>query len=144
MALEASQVRRLVMGRLAEVKRVAGIRREKIAAAERDYAVFLSTAATPTFTLVAQILASENYPFRVTTPGEGVRLTSDRSPRTYVDLRLDTSGPEPLVVAEVSRERGHRVLVDDRPVGTGQPIAALTEQDVVTLLVSTIGELVER
>jgi len=144
MALEASQVRRLVMGRLAEVKRVAGIRREKIAAAESEYAVFLSAAAIPTFTLVAQILASENYPFRVTTPGEGVRLASDRSPRTYVDLRLDTSGPEPLVVAEVSRERGHRVLVDDRPVGAGRAIAALTEQDVVALLVSTIGELVER
>ena len=144
MALEASQVRRLVVGRLAEVKRVAGIRREKIAAAERDYAVFLSTAATPAFTLVAQILASENYPFRVTTPGEGVRLTSDRSPRTYVDLRLDTSGPEPVVVAEVSRERGHRVLVDDRPVGAGQAIATLTEQDAVSLLVSTIAELVER
>ena len=140
MALEASQVRRLVMGRLAEVKRGAGIRREKIAAAERDYAVFLSTAATPAFTLVAQILASENFPFRVTTPGEGVRLTSDRSPRTYVDLRLHTSGPEPLVVAEVSRERGHRVLVDDRPVGAGPAIATLTDRDVITLLVSKIGE----
>jgi hypothetical protein len=135
MALEASHVRRLVIGRLADVKRVAGIRREKIAVAERDYATFLSTAATPAFTLVAQILTSENYPFRVTTPGEGVRLTSERSPRTYVDLRLDTSGSDPLVVAEVSRERGHRVLVDDRPVGAGQAIANL---------VSTIAELVER
>jgi hypothetical protein len=144
MALEASHVRRLVVGRLAEVKRVAGIRREKIAAAERDYATFLSTAATPAFTLVAQILASENYPFRVTTPGEGVRLISDRSPRTYVDVRLDTSGPEPLVVAEVSRERGHRVLVDDRPVGAGQAIGALTDQDVIAMLVATIAELVER
>jgi hypothetical protein len=144
MALEASQVRKLVVGRLAEVKRAAGRRREKIAAAERDYAVFLSTAATPAFMLVAQVLASENYPFRVTTPGDGVRLTSDRSPRSYVDLRLDTSGPDPLVVAEVSRERGHRVLVDDRPLGAGQAIATLTDQDVVTLLVSAIGELVER
>jgi hypothetical protein len=34
--------------------------------------------------------------------------------------------------------------VDDRLVGAGRAIAALTEQDVVTLLVSTIGELVER
>lgn len=144
MALEISHVRRLVMARLGDVKRAAAARRERVAAAEGDYAVFLPSVATPVFTVVAQVLTSEGYAYRVTTPGGGVRLASDRSPRTYVDLRLDTSGQEPVVVAEVSRERGHRVLVDDRPVGTGQDIGALTEQDVVAMLVGALGDLIER
>lgn len=144
MAPDVSQVRRLVVARLADVKRAAAARRDRIAAAERDFAAFLPSVATPVFNLVAQILSSEGYPFRVTTPGAGVRLTSERSPRTYVDLRLDTSGQQPVVVAEVSRERGHRVLVDDRPVGEGQAISVLTEPDVTAVLVEAVGDLVER
>jgi hypothetical protein len=144
MALDVSQVRKLVLNRLADVKRVAAARRERITAAERDYAVFLSTIATPVFALVAQILSAENIPYRVTTPGNGVRLTSERSTRTYLDLRLDTSAQEPTVIAELSRERGHRVLVDDRPLGAGRAIASLTEDDVAEFVASAVGELVER
>lgn len=144
MALEASSVRKLVVGRLAEIKRAAAVRREKAAAAERDYAVFLSAAATPAFTLVAQVLSAENHPFRVTTPGGGIRMSAERSPRTYLDLRLDTSGSEPIIVGEVSRERGHRVLVDDRPLAPGRAIADLTDQDVVEFLTDAVGDLVDR
>lgn len=144
MALEVSSVRRLVAGRLADLRRAAALRRERAAVAERDYAGFLAEAATPAFTLVAQVLSAENHPFRVTTPGGGVRMASDRSPRTYVDLRLDTSASDPMVVAEVSRERGHRVLVDDRPLAPGRAIGSLTDQDVVEFLVAAIGDLIER
>ena len=126
------------------MKRNAASRRETIAAAERDYTTFLPEVAVPVVTLVAQVLASEGHPFRVTTPASGVRLASDRSPRTYVDVRLDTSGASPAVVAEVSRERGHRVLVDDRVVGEARPVSELTEQDVLDVLLASIPDLVER
>ncbi len=144
MAPEVSQVRRLVLAKLAEVKKAAAARRDRVATAEREFAAFLPGVATPVFNLVAQILSAEGYAFRVTTPGAGVRLTTDRSARTYVDLRLDTSGPSPVVVLEVSRERGHRVLVDDRPIGDGRDIAALTDADVTAALVEALGDLVER
>jgi hypothetical protein len=144
MAIDVSHVRRLVQSRLAEIKRTAATRRERIAAAEHHYAAFLASVATPVVTAVAQTLSAEGHPYRVITPGGSVRMTSDRSPRTYLDLRLDTSGQEPVVVAEVSRERGHRVLVDDRPIGAGQDVSALTEEDVLSVIVGAIGDLVER
>lgn len=144
MAPEVSQIRRLVLAKLTEVKRAAAARRDRSAAAEREFAAFLPGVATPVFNTVAQILSAEGYAFRVTTPGAGVRLTSERSARSYADLRLDTSGPSPVVVLEVSRERGHRVLVDDRPVGDGREIATLTDADVTAALVEALGDLVER
>ncbi len=144
MPLEPSAVRKLIVTRLNELKRTAAARRERAATAEREYAVFLPSVAVPAFTLVAQVLSAEGYPHRVTTPGSGVRMASDRSPRTYVDLRLDTSGPVPGVVAEVSRERGHRVLMDDRPLCEGRAIASLTDEDVVQFLAGIVGDLVEK
>lgn len=144
MALEVSQVRKLVQNRLADVKRAAAARRERIMAAERDYAVFLPSVAVPVLTLVSQVLTAEGYPYRVTTPGGGVRMTSERSARTHLDLRLDTSTPDPVVTCELSRERGHRVLVDDRPLGAGRAISTLTEDDVVEFVLGTVAELVER
>jgi hypothetical protein len=144
MALEVSQVRKLVQNRLAEVKRAAAARRERATAAERDYAVFLPSVAVPVVTLVSQILTAEGYPYRVTTPGGGVRMTSDRSARTYLDVRLDTSGAEPVVTCEISRERGHRVLVDDHPFAPGKAIASLTDADLVEFLLDLVADLVER
>ena len=144
MALEVSQVRRLVQGRLAELKRTGAARRERTAAAEREFSVFLPAVATPAFNAVAQALSAEGYPYRVTTPGGGIRLVSERSSRTYVDLRLDTSGQEPALIAEMSRERGHRVLVDERPLAPGRAVATVTDEDVVQLLVEVVGDLVER
>ncbi|MDO8836487.1 MAG: hypothetical protein Q7V01_12875 [Vicinamibacterales bacterium] len=144
MAVEVSHIRRLVQGRLAEVKRVAAARRERIALAEREFAVFLPSMALPVFNAIAQALSAEGHPYRVTTPGGGVRMGSERSARNFVDLRLDTSTAEPNVVVEFSRERGHRVLVDERVLGSGKPVSALTEEDVVEFLVNAVGELVER
>jgi len=144
MALEVSQVRKLVQGRLAELKRNAAARRERTAAAEREYATFLQAVAEPVFNAVAQALSAEGHPFRVTTPGGGIRLVSERAQRTYVDVRLDTSGPEPALLAEVSRERGHRVLVDERPLAPERRVGAVTDEDVAQLLVAAVGDLVER
>lgn len=144
MPLELSQIRKLVQNRLHELKRIAAARRERGTVAEREYAAFLPAVATPAFTAVAQALSAEGHTYRVTTPGGGVRLASERSPRTYIDLRLDTSGPDPVVMAEISRERGHRVLVDDRPLGAGRAIASLTDEDVVSLLVDVLGDVIER
>jgi hypothetical protein len=145
MALEVSQVRKLVQNRLADVKNAAAVRRELVAAAEREYALFLPSVATPVFNAVAQALSAEGYPYRVTSPGSGLRMTAERSSRTYLDLRLDTSTQIPSVVIEVSRERGHRVLVDERPLGaSGRTVGSLTDEDVAAGLVAAISDLIDR
>ena len=144
MPLEVVQIRRRVQVRLADVKRAAAARREKADTAGRVYETFLANVATPTVSAVAQSLSAEGYPYRVTTPGDTVRMTSDRSSRTYVEIRLDTAGSVPQVVAEVGRERGSRVLADERPVAEGTPIDAITDEQVLAVLLEMMAELIER
>jgi hypothetical protein len=144
MPLELDQIRRRVQMRLADMKRAAPARRERVAAAERAYETFLSEVAIPTMTVVAQSLSAESYLYRVTTPRGAVRLMSERSTRTYVEVRLDTAGPVPQVVAEVGRERGSRVLTDDRPIGEGLPVESITDEHVLTVVLEALGDLIER
>ena len=144
MAMELVQIRRRVQARLTDIKRAAAERRDAAAAAERAYEAWLPGVATPTFSAVAQSLAAEGYPYRVTTPGRAVRLSSDRSNRTYIELRLDTAGAAPQLVAEVGRERGSRVLADERVVCAGTPIEAVTDEQLLAALLDLMPELVER
>jgi len=144
MPLEVVQIRRRVQSRLADLKRAAGTRRERVAAAELAYKMFLSNVALPVFTTFGQTLSAENYPYKVATPGDSVRLVSDRSNRTFVDLHLDTTRPMPVVVAEVSRERGSRVMSDDRVVAEGVAIEATTDEHVLEFLLDAMADLIER
>lgn len=144
MPFEVSDVRKRVQQRLAELKRAAAAKRERTVQAGRDYPPFLSGIATPVFTAVAHSLTAEGHPYRVATPGDSVRLVSDRSSRTYVELRLETSGASPVVTVEISRERGHRIEADERQLCDGSDIASLTEEDVLCVLVAALGDLIER
>jgi hypothetical protein len=144
MPLELAQIRQRVQARLTDIKRAASTRREKLAAAERAYATFLASVATPTMSAVAQSLSAEGHPYRVTTPGGAVRMTSDRSSRTYVEIRLDGTGATPQVIAEVGRERGSRVLTDESAVADGTPVDAITDEQLLTALLGLMAELIER
>jgi len=142
--MEIVQIRRRVQVRLADVKRAAAERREKVAAAERAYVSFLANVATPTVNAVAQSLSAEGHPYKVTTPGNTVRMVSDRSGRTYIEIRLDTAGAAPQLVAEVGRERGSRVLSDERPICEGMAIEAITDEDVLAAILDAMADLIER
>jgi hypothetical protein len=144
MSMELGQIRRHVKGRLADVKRAAAERREKVAAAERAYETFLAQVATPTVSAVAQSLSAEGHPYRVTTPGGAVRMSSDRSSRRYLEIRLDTSGAVPQVLAEIGRERGSRILTDERPICQGMAIDAITDEHLLSALLDLMAELIER
>jgi hypothetical protein len=144
MPLEIVQIRRRVQMRLADIKRAAAVHREKADAAERAFERFLADVAVPTVNAVAQSLSAEGYPYKVTTPGGTVRMTSDRSGRTYLEIRLDSAGPEPQVIAEAGRERGRRVLADERPVAEGTPIDAITDEQLLATLLDLVAELIER
>jgi hypothetical protein len=144
MPLETAQIRRRVKARLDQVKRGAAARRDHAAAAERAYATYLADIATPVFNAVASSLSAEGFPFRVSTPGTAVRMDSERAGRTYLELHLDTSGSESTVLLEVSRERGNRVLNDERPVAIGAAIDTATDEGLLDLMVDAIGDLIER
>ena len=144
MAMETVQIRRRVQVRLGDIKRAAVERREKVAAAERAYESFLADVATPTLNAVAQSLSAEGYPYRVTTPGGAVRMSSGRSSRTYLEVRLDTAGAVPQLTAEVGRERGSRILADERPICAGMAIEAITDEHLLAAILDAMAELIER
>jgi hypothetical protein len=144
MAMELGQIRRRVQARLTDIKRAAAERRERAAAAERAYETFLADVATPVVSAVAQSLSAEGHAYRVTTPGGAVRMASDRSSRTYLEVRLDTSAREPQIIAEVGRERGSRVSTDERVICQGVAIEAITDEHVLAELLDLLPELIER
>jgi hypothetical protein len=56
---------------------------------------------------------------------------------------LDTSGASPIVLGRSSRNRGNRVIENERPVGSGS-IADLDEEQVLQYLLSELEPFVER
>jgi len=144
MPLEVAQIRRRIQARLTDLKKVAAARRERVTAAEIAYEPFLTGIAVPVLTTFAQALSAEGHPYRVLTPGGSARLSSDRSNKTYIELRLDTSARIPSIVGEISRERGHRVITDDRVLADGTPIEEVTDEVLVEFLLDAMAELIER
>jgi hypothetical protein len=141
--MEVSDVRKQVLATIERAKRLEGERRARSDEAARDYPVFLERIAVPLFRQVANILKAERYAFSVFTPTGGVRLMSDRSADDFIELSLDTTGEQPVVVGHVTRGRGGRVLESERPIGSAS-ISELTEDDVLAFLMKEIGPFVER
>ncbi|HEX7940544.1 MAG TPA: hypothetical protein VF488_02000, partial [Gemmatimonadaceae bacterium] len=118
-------------------------RRTRADDAARAYAGFLDTIAVPLFRQVANVLKASGYNFTVFTPSGGVRLMSDRNPEDYVELSLDTSGDEPMVLGKSSHSRGRRVVENERAVAE-QTVAHLTEDALLQYLLKELAPFVER
>jgi hypothetical protein len=141
--MEVSQVRNRLKRAIDAAREGAQQRRQRTADAERDYAVFLEHVAIPVTKQVANALKVEGYAFTVFTPGNGLRLASDRGRDDYIEFALD-GGAEPQVVARVSQTRGSRTVEDERAVKPGAPPAALTDEDVLTFLLEALQPWLER
>jgi hypothetical protein len=140
--MEISEIRKRVLQAIDQSRRTAAERRARADAASAAYDQFLTHVATPLFKQFANVLKVEGYPFQVFTPAGGLRLASDRASEDFIELRLDVSGPSPVVVGHVNRARGSRVLASERPIGVG--VSELTEEDVLEFLVQEIQPFVQR
>lgn len=142
--METSDVRRRVKEAIERGRRQAGERRARKTQAAQAYERFLSEVAEPLFRQVADVLKAEGYPFTVYTPAASLGLASERSPKDFMELRLDTTGPAPQVVARVERVKGRETLIEDRPLRPGVLIEHLTEEDLLALIDEVIPVFVER
>lgn len=115
-----------------------------MAAAETAYRTFLEQVATPVTRQLASALKAEGYPFTVFTPGDGLRLASDRGRDDYIDFTLDTDGDTPQVIGRVSRTRGSRRLETETPLKAGAQPDGITEDDVLGFLLEALGPWLER
>src|SRR4051812_16860932 len=104
--METSVVKKRISETIEQAKRTAAERRARADQAAMAYEQFLDTIAVPLFRQVANVLKASGYPFTVFTPSGGVRLMSDRSADDFIELSLDTSGDEPMVLGHSKHARG--------------------------------------
>jgi len=141
--MEISEVRRHLGETIERAKRAAADRRSHVDEASREFVVFLEQVAIPLFRQVANVLRVQGYPFDVFTPGGSVRLMSEKNADDFIELTLDTTGEDPVVMGHSRRGRGRRVLESERPVAEG-PIRNLTEQQVLGYLLKELEPFVEK
>ena len=142
--MEIADVRKRIKDTIERARRQAADRRTHNAEAALAYERFLATIAVPVCQQAAGVLKSEGYPFIVHTPADSVRLASERWPEDFIEIRLDTTGPRPQVVARVERVKGRETVAEYRPLKPGAFIAHLTEQDVLDLLSEALEVFVEK
>jgi hypothetical protein len=141
--MEVSEVRRRVSESIERAKRAAADRRARADEASQEYSVFLDTIAVPLVRQIANVLKAGGYPFGVFTPSGSIRLASERTSEDYIELTLDTTGGEPVVLGRSRRTRGRRVVESERPIGAG-PVRDLTEDQVLAFFLKELEPLVEK
>ncbi len=142
--MEISEVRKRVLETIDRAKRAAADRRARADEAGRDYEVFLNRVAVPLFRQIANALRAEGHLFNVFTPSGSVRLMSDRSPEDYIELILDATVDPPHVLVHSSRSRGRRVIESERPLKPSSSIGALTDEDILTMVMKELEPFVEK
>ncbi len=141
--MDTASVRQRVLQTIDRAKRAQAERRVRMDEASQSYGVFLEDIAVPLFRQIAAALKAEHYVFNVFTPSRSVRLMSEKSGDDFIELALDTSSDQPIVMGYSSRGRGHRVVKSERPIGNGA-VSDLTEEDVLDFVVKELGPFVER
>lgn len=145
LAMDTSELRKRILHALDDARRQATVQRESRSDAERQWDAFLSNVAVPLFRQAANVLEAERHAFTVHTPASTVRIASDASSDTFLELALDLSGPAPAVIGRLSIGRGrNRQTVEETAIGAGKAVADLTEDDVARFLVTEIPKLVVR
>jgi hypothetical protein len=142
--MEVSAVRRRLRAAIDEARRRSAERRARADEASRAWERVLPDVAVPMFHAVASALTAEGHRFKVHTPGEAVRLAPERSAEEFVELSLDTQRDEPALMLRSTRGRGRRIVSSERVVREGQPIAALTQEDLLPVLLEELIPFIER
>lgn len=143
--MDVSDLRRRILRALDEAKTEAVTRRSEMDAAKAAYSSFLEQVAVPLLRQAQSILKAERQMFTVHAPAGSAKLASDAWPQTFIEFTLDTSGGRAQVLGRVSLAHGgKRVVVEERPIAAGKPIAELRDDDVAGFLVTEIPKLVSR
>ena len=142
--MEVSLVRNRLKRAIEAARERGQQKRQRSAAAERAYDAFLKDVATPVTRLLANTLKAEGYSFTVFTPGGGLRLASDRGRDDYIEFALDGGADPPQAIGRISHTRGSRTLMDELPIKPDTSPEALSEEDVLTFLLTGLEPWLER
>ena len=135
---DVAQLRKRVRAAIDAARRDDADRRTRAAAAAQAYDVFLEQVAVPAVRQVAMTLKAEGVPFEVMTPSGGVRLVPERRRDDGIGIGLDTGADPPQPLVTIMRTRGSRSLLTERAIRLDTPIARLTEEDVIEMLLEEL------
>ncbi|MDP3719973.1 MAG: hypothetical protein Q8T13_19605 [Acidobacteriota bacterium] len=135
---DVAVVRKRVKTAIEQARRDQAERRGRVTEATKAYETFLEGAAIPVFKMFANILKSEGLHFEVMTPAGGARLQSERQRDDSIELELDTAANPPQPLVTITRVRGSRIVQSDRPIKGNTPLAQLTEDDVIEMLLEEL------
>jgi hypothetical protein len=141
--MEVSEIRRQVRAAIESARREARERRVRSDRAALEFQDFLRERAVPVFQTVAAALVAEGYRFKVFTPADSVRLASETSSTDFIELSLDPADP-PTVIGRISRGRGSRLVERELTIKESTPIPELSDEDVLSFLMTEIAGLLER
>ena len=137
-AMDVPEVRRASRHR--RRRRGAQERRARSDQAARGYEALLTAHAVPIFQQLASALGSRVTGSRSHACGS-VRLASD----SRGEASRARATPPPIRPSSwASRGRGRRMVTSERPVREGAPLATITDDDVLSFLLSEIAPFVER
>lgn len=143
--MDVSELRKKIIRSLEDARQEAAARRQAVDEATRAYDAFLENIAAPVMRQAADVLKGEGHLFNIETPAHSARIVAAGSPDTFIELSLDSTAPVPAVIGRVSVARGRRgLVVTERPIASGKPVGALTEEDVSAFLVAEVPKLVVR
>lgn len=141
--MDVSELRKRILRAVEDARKDAAARRVLIDQATKAYARYLEDIVVPMLKQTATIVNASGGTFVVSTPADSARMSAQHASETYLEIALDRSGVEPEVVGRISLARGRQgVVVDERPIATGKPVEALTEEDLAAYLVTAIPKLV--
>ena len=142
--MEVSEIRRRLRTAIDEAKRRSAEHRVRADEASKAWDGVLETTAIPATHTLASALAAEGHRFKVLTPGGSVRLSLERSAEEFIELALDTARDEPAVMVRSTRGRGRRMVSSERVAREGKAVAAMTQEDVVGVLLEELVPFIER
>jgi hypothetical protein len=141
--MEVSDVRRRLRTAIEEARRQAAERRGRRDEASRDWERVLVEVAVPAFQMMASALTGEGHRFQVVTPGQAVRLGTERG-EEFIELALDNDRDEPALMLRSTRGRGRRIVSSERVLREAGAIASVTDEDIIAALLHELVPFVER
>jgi hypothetical protein len=135
---DVAHLRKRVKAAIDAARREDAARRSRAADAARAFDTFLETVAVPAVRQVAMTLKAEGVPVEVMTPSGGVRLVSERRRGDAIAIALDSASDPPQPIVSITRVRGSRSLMSERAIRLDTPIASLTEDDVIEMLLEEL------
>jgi hypothetical protein len=143
--MDVSELRKRILHALDDARREADGRRQSRSDAEKHWDRFLPDTAVPLFRQAAAVLKAEGHPFTVNAPASSVRIVSDGSAETFLEVVLDSSEGSPQMIGRLSISRGRgRQSLDERPIAPGKTAVDVTEDDLARFLVAEVPKLIVR